>query len=145
MKAEIGRRIKRIRVARGLTQKELASQIGIDFTYIGKIERGEQLPSLKIFIKISDALSIPIVYFFQEEAAASATELSLYNLAPLVRSEEGRKLLKALRQVHEEDIPLIVEIIHVLDRHRQKKKRYEVSDDAYLKAAEEEAPYNRET
>ncbi|MDE2485479.1 MAG: helix-turn-helix domain-containing protein [candidate division NC10 bacterium] len=44
MKTQIGRRLRRIRRMRDLTQKELANTIvgRVDYTYIGKIERGEQ-------------------------------------------------------------------------------------------------------
>ncbi|MBI5183021.1 MAG: helix-turn-helix transcriptional regulator, partial [Nitrospinae bacterium] len=46
----IGGRLKRIRKERGLTQKKLVEVIKgkIDYSYIGKIERGEQLPSIKV-------------------------------------------------------------------------------------------------
>ena len=68
--AEIGQRLRRIRRMRNLTQKELANKIvgKVDYTYIGKIERGEQLPSLKILRKLSEALAVPLAYFFQDEA-----------------------------------------------------------------------------
>src|SRR6266567_7340946 len=73
LKVEIGKRLKRLRLEKGFTQKELAVRVkgGLDYTYIGKIERGEQLPSLKILIKISEALSVPIGSFFQEESSPS--------------------------------------------------------------------------
>ena len=58
MKVEIGIRVKKLRLAKGLTQKEFAASVrgGLDYTYIGKIERGEQLPSLKILLKIDREL-----------------------------------------------------------------------------------------
>ena len=61
LKVEIGKRLKRLRLQKGSTQKELAAKVrgGLDYTYIGKIERGEQLPSLKILIKISEAKRSP--------------------------------------------------------------------------------------
>lgn len=144
MKAEIGRRIKMIRVERGLTQKELASKVGIDFTYIGKIERGEQLPSLKILIKIGDALSIPVNYFFRDEAAATINEISS-EIKSLAKNEKGREFLRSLTQLHKDDIPLMVEIIKVLNKHRidSTKRPYETSYEIYLKAAEEEIPYGK--
>lgn len=145
LKAEIGRRIKKIRVERGLTQKEIASKVGIDFTYIGKIERGEQLPSLKILTKIGDALSIPVNYFFQDEAAATINEISS-ELKYFAKDEKGREFLRALTQLHKDDIPLMVEITKVLNKHRidSHKKPYETSNEMYLKAAEEEANYGKD-
>lgn len=121
MKTEIGRRIKRIRVEKNLTQKELASKVGIDFTYIGKIERGEQLPSLKILLKISETLMVPCGYFLEEEEIAALLELTV-DLKPLLKKDDWIVLLKSLKLLHEADIPLITEIIHVLGSHRKGQK-----------------------
>ena len=144
MKAEIGRRLKKIRVERNLTQKELASRAGIDYTYIGKIERGEQLPSLNVLIKISETLMVPCVYFLEEKEIAALLELTV-DLKPLLKKEDWILLLKSLKLIHEDDILLITEIIHVLNRHRKssKNRRYESPEDVYLKAAEEEANYGK--
>jgi transcriptional regulator with XRE-family HTH domain len=142
LKVDIGGRLKRLRGERGLTQKELASRVrgGVDYTYIGKIERGEQLPSLKILLKIGDALSVPVNYFFQDEAAAVMDEVSL-ELKSLAKDEEGRELLRILRLLHREDVPLVIEIIRVLSRYRMRE--YESSNETYLKAAEEEEGYGK--
>ena len=46
----IGQKLRELRQRKGLTQKELARTVRgkVDYSYIGKIERGEQLPSLKV-------------------------------------------------------------------------------------------------
>lgn len=44
------------RVQLGLTQKELAEQIGRERTYINRIEKGETDMQLSSFIRIADAL-----------------------------------------------------------------------------------------
>lgn len=50
----IGKKMKELRKKLGLTQKGFAQNIDgkVDYTYIGKIERGEQYPSLKMLEKI---------------------------------------------------------------------------------------------
>jgi transcriptional regulator with XRE-family HTH domain len=40
MSKPLGERIKQLRKARGLTQRKLADAVGIDFTYLSKIESG---------------------------------------------------------------------------------------------------------
>lgn len=50
-------RVRELRKARNLSQKELAFRAGIHRNYLGGIERGERNPSLKT-IAIADALSI---------------------------------------------------------------------------------------
>ncbi len=144
---EIGSRLKRLRMDRNLTQKELAVKVsgGLDYTYIGKIERGEQLPSLKILLRISEALSIPLASFFQDEAVAAVSEISTSELRYLVSEKPGRELVRALRVLHKDDLPLLIEIIQVLGRHRKavQKKKCEKSPLANLLAAEEMSAYKK--
>ena len=120
LKAQIGQRLRRIRRMRNLTQKELANNIvgKVDYTYIGKIERGEQLPSLKVLKKISEALAIPLAYFFQEEALSHLLPEELRRLS---REEERSPLLREVAKVPRRDIPLLLEIIRVLEAHRRVK------------------------
>ncbi|SNB44778.1 helix-turn-helix transcriptional regulator [Geobacter sp. DSM 9736] len=136
MRLRIGTRLKQLRTDRGMTQKELASRIsgGIDYTYIGKIEREEQLPSLKILLKISEALQVPVGSFFADAAVPFPMDMRLQRLN---RTKTGKSLLNALQQVEDEDLPLLVEIVEVLARHRRHASRAH----AALRAAEEQPPY----
>ncbi|HLE16750.1 MAG TPA: helix-turn-helix transcriptional regulator [Syntrophales bacterium] len=146
-KVEIGKRLKSLRLHKGSTQKELAAKVrgGLDYTYIGKIERGEQLPSLKILIKISEALSVSVGYFFLGEAVPAVNEMPAAELKLIVKDERGRKLLKALKLLHDDDIPLLFEIVKVLIRHRNvaTRKLSDTLGEEALMAAEEEAPYGK--
>jgi len=64
----VGERLRTLRKRWGLTQKQFAQHIPgkIDYTYISKIERDKQYPSLKLLEKIGKAFSMPLSYFFQE-------------------------------------------------------------------------------
>ncbi|WP_435128196.1 helix-turn-helix domain-containing protein [Actinacidiphila sp. bgisy144] len=44
-RAMLGRRLRRLREASGLSQRALANVVGYPHTYISRVERGEQLPS----------------------------------------------------------------------------------------------------
>ena len=120
LRAQIGQRLRRIRSMRDLTQKELANKIvgKVDYTYIGKIERGEQLPSLKVLGKLSEALAAPLAYFFQEEALSHLLPEELRRLS---REEDRTLLLREVAKISRADIPLLLEIIRVLDTHRRMK------------------------
>jgi transcriptional regulator with XRE-family HTH domain len=148
LKVKIGKRLKNLRLEKEFTQKELAARVsgGLDYTYIGKIERGEQLPSLNILIKISEALSVPVGYFFRDEAGSGVHEIPASELKMLVKGEKGWELLRALKLLHEDDIPLLTEIARVLIRHRNaaKGKPSDTLGEGALMAAEEEAPYEKE-
>lgn len=118
---QIGRRLRQIRRMRDLTQKELAHKtVGrVDYTYIGKIERGEQLPSLKILAKLSDALAVPLVYFFQEEVLS---HLLPEELRRLKGETDKVAMLREVARIPRSDVPLLLEIIRILNAHRRMKR-----------------------
>lgn len=121
MKEKIGRLLKKFRTEKGLTQKGLADSVvgGLDYTYIGKIERGEQLPSLKILMKISEALSVPVGRFFPDETGVAVSDVSSPETDYKPRNESREMLLKELELIHDDDLPLLVEIARALRRHRK--------------------------
>lgn len=102
---------------RGLTQKALAGLLAgrVDYSYIGKIERGEQLPSLKVLQRVADALEVPLGYFFSDEAW---TDLLPEEIRQLRRDESQTTLLRETIHLHSDDIPLVGEILRILIRHR---------------------------
>jgi transcriptional regulator with XRE-family HTH domain len=53
-----GKRIRELRVAKGLTQEMLAAKIGVDRSYMGFLERGERNPSLEVILKIAKVLGV---------------------------------------------------------------------------------------
>lgn len=145
LEQEIGRRLRRLRKMRGLTQKALAAKIegGIDYSYIGKIERGEQLPSLKVLRRIGEALGVPLHFFFQEEEPILLPE----EVRRIVKDETRMALLRRLSQVHRDDLPLFSEIINVLELHRRGRGRKEraASEVGWdqVQVAEADRPYGR--
>ncbi len=54
----LGRRLKELRKAAGLTQEKLAAVAMIDSKYLGSIERGEKSASLEVLERIVLALKI---------------------------------------------------------------------------------------
>lgn len=115
--ARLGERAKTIRQMRGLTQKGLAARLvgRVDYSYIGKIERGEQLPSLKVLQRIAAALQVPLGYFFSDEAW---TALLPEEIRRFRRDEAQAILLREAIHLHPDDIPLVREILRVLIRWR---------------------------
>lgn len=55
-----GQAVRAARLAQGVAQDEFASMAGIARSHMGKIERGEHMPTLALILKISAALSILI-------------------------------------------------------------------------------------
>lgn len=54
----LGKRIKKLRKSKKLTQVELAVDIGLSRSYIGAIEQGTRRPSLKTLKKISKVMKV---------------------------------------------------------------------------------------
>ena len=48
--------VRRLREEKELTQEELAERAGISATYVGFIERGDNVPTLTILIQIASGL-----------------------------------------------------------------------------------------
>jgi transcriptional regulator with XRE-family HTH domain len=118
----IGQILRALRQLKGLTQKELASKLQgqVDYSYIGKIERGEQLPSLKMLERLSNALAVPLSSFFQGLGSDVIVEREGREAGneALGRQRE-RLLLYLVRMVHNDDIPLLIEIVRILNKRRK--------------------------
>jgi len=59
LEAILGSNVRRLRRSVGLTQEDLAAEIGIDMRYLGGIERGQENPSLSVIGRIAKALKTP--------------------------------------------------------------------------------------
>jgi len=59
-RATVGRNVRVLRQARGLTQEQLAFEAQIDLTYLGGIERGRRNPSLMVMARLADSLGVNI-------------------------------------------------------------------------------------
>ncbi|MEK6419370.1 MAG: helix-turn-helix transcriptional regulator [Burkholderia gladioli] len=51
-----GAAVRALRTERGIAQESLANLAGIERSHMGKIERGEHMPTLAIIFKIANAL-----------------------------------------------------------------------------------------
>lgn len=60
-KVLLGRRIRALRRLQDLTQEQLGEKAGINYKYLGAIERGEKNISIESLQKISSALGITLV------------------------------------------------------------------------------------
>ena len=51
-----GAAVRALRTERGIAQESLANLAGIERSHMGKVERGEHMPTLAIIFKIASAL-----------------------------------------------------------------------------------------
>lgn len=57
---QLGRRIRRARLERGMTQSELAQAARVGANYIPRLERGELVPSVEAAFRIARALGLSL-------------------------------------------------------------------------------------
>lgn len=56
---QFGDALRRLRKDRGLSQEALAEHASLTADYVGFIERGENVPTLTVILKLADALAVP--------------------------------------------------------------------------------------
>lgn len=112
----VGKKLKELRKKLGLTQKEFAARIlgKVDYSYIGKVEREEQYPSLKMLERIAKSFSVPLSYFFEDYNDRNLLKLLPQEIKSLLEDEKIQELLRATQLLDDRDLSLVVRIINVL-------------------------------
>jgi len=62
--AEIGQRVRALRLQRGLSQTELGNLISVTFQQVQKYEKGANRISAGRLQRIAEVLGVPVAYFF---------------------------------------------------------------------------------
>ena len=62
---KFGKRVRKLRLEHDLTQEALGDRAGLDMTYIGRIERGEQNTSVVASEMIAKGLGITLEQLFK--------------------------------------------------------------------------------
>ena len=57
-RAAFGRRVRELRVEKGLSQEELAHRADLDRSYVGQVERGERNISLDNIHRLAEAMNV---------------------------------------------------------------------------------------
>ena len=92
---EIGRKIRALRLERGLSQSGLAEGIGLTFQQVQKYEKGTNRVSAGRLQRIAELLGVPITFFYSgmgdrtKKQAAQSTSLAL------VQTKGAMRLLRA--------------------------------------------------
>ena len=85
----IGTRVKMLRITKGISQTELAKQIGVTQTHLSNIENGRAGLTIPNLIKLHEALATLISSFFEDiegkPAEEKKSEVTLEDLTELLR------------------------------------------------------------
>ena len=112
----LGERIRKLRKRLGLTQKEFAGRVvgKVDYTYIGRMERGEQYPSIKMLEKIGKAFGVPLSYFFEDNSILNSLNLLPGEIKDLLKDRKRQDLLIRSKELNAGDVDLVIQIINIL-------------------------------
>jgi transcriptional regulator with XRE-family HTH domain len=62
----VGRNVRRLRIAAGLSQAQLAERMGVDRAYVSGLELGQRNPTVITLWHIAKALGVKLRRFFEE-------------------------------------------------------------------------------
>lgn len=102
---EVGERLKYLRKANGLSQRQLASRSGVTNGLISMIEQGQTNPSVASLKRILDAIPMTFSEFFsmeyphQDKVFFRSTELREINPVRVFRIDDDAASFLSLRQV----------------------------------------------
>jgi transcriptional regulator with XRE-family HTH domain len=98
---EVGRRIRARRLARQMSQMELAHGLGLTFQQVQKYEKGTNRVGAGRLKRIAKILGAPIPYFFgdEDETADGATDLLGF-----VENAHTLRLLRAYSRIPNPDL-----------------------------------------
>jgi transcriptional regulator with XRE-family HTH domain len=114
--AAIGSRLRRLRKERGLTQAELARQIGIQQSDLSRMEKGEYRVSLDNLFKILGVFDLDLADFFgSDHRTAEQTQQPL--------SREDMKILHLLRELSPEGRAEVQEFLEFKLRKERQERR----------------------
>jgi transcriptional regulator with XRE-family HTH domain len=118
----VGQRVRAFRKGAGLSQADLADQIGVTFQQVQKYESGANRIGVGRLTQIALALDVPVTAFFDglTRPAADRQRNQTAHLAELSAVPAASKLLKAFSQISDEVLQSdIVNLVRALKAARK--------------------------
>lgn len=100
---KLGKEIRKIRNALGMSQEELAFKAGISAAHLGQIERATKNPTVDTVSEIANALGISLSELFSFESETEKTENTslllnkITNYAATMNEENQKEILRIMR------------------------------------------------
>jgi transcriptional regulator with XRE-family HTH domain len=115
----VGKKIKKLRKERGYSLRRVGEQLGIDYSYLAKIEKGQK-PSIKLLEQIASFFDVDIKYFLGDLTDEETSFLQDLHLTPEQLAEKYDLVIDGEKATKEE-IRIAIETIRVL-RNTYKKE-----------------------
>ncbi len=91
-------RLRKLREARGLTQKDLANRIDIEVVQVSRYERGQYLPNAETLVTLARVLQVDLNLLLLGEASGSGEVTPILDIPLLERFKDLQKLPKRDRE-----------------------------------------------
>jgi hypothetical protein len=113
--AAVGSRLRKLRKERGLTQADLARQIGIQQSDLSRMEKGEYRVSLDKLFKILAVFDLDLADFFGDQSAKAEEQQPL--------SQKDMQLLHLLRELSPQARAEVQEFLEFKLRKERQERR----------------------
>ncbi len=110
---DVGERIKRHRLAAGLSQTRLAEGIGVTFQQVQKYEKGSNRVGAGRLTRIANVLQIPVMALYEGDHSPRTKTLETTSLISLLTQPDALRLLKGYSRI--DDGPLRLNIVEMVE------------------------------
>jgi transcriptional regulator with XRE-family HTH domain len=112
----VGKRVRHRRWMVGMTQQQLAEKVGIKFQQIQKYETGMNRVSASRLWDISEALGVPVAFFFDGVDVAAANDVPATGSVPadILADKEALELVRSYYSIPENQRRRLFELARVL-------------------------------
>lgn len=98
----LGEKIRKLRLSKDITQKELADQLNVSFQTVSKWENNINEPDLASLKKIANIFNCPIDFFFEDDEEKinnSLENISKENESKEVKEETKEEIKEEVKKV----------------------------------------------
>ena len=120
---EIGRKIRALRLERGLSQSGLADGIGLTFQQVQKYEKGTNRVSAGRLHKIAELLNTPIMFFYGGMGARTKQHDARNTGLAFIQSKGAMRLLRAYSEIGSRTTKYALVVLAESLRNKQRGNR----------------------
>ena len=99
-KSDFAEQLSDLRIAKGVSARDISLSLGQSAGYINNIENGVNLPSMVVFFYICEYLGITPKEFFDTDTVNPEKATELYQLAKHLKSEQLEHLIAIVKDLH---------------------------------------------
>jgi len=113
---DLGKRIKALRKTKRLTQQEFAKKAGINFTYVGKIEKGQKIPSVRILGSIARTLGVPLDYLIVGKDVVPIVNEYTRVFEKIMERPRVLEFLSRVKDLPDDEILMLIDIVKTVSK-----------------------------